>query len=143
MIPYIFALILIFLAVLGTPLFVVILAVAMLGFYYLDVNLSVIAIEIYRIADTPVLLALPLFTFAGYILGESRTSHRLVRLTRAFIGCIPGGLAIVAFVACAFFTAFTGASGVTIVALGAHPLSGINRGRLPGKIQHRSGDLVG
>ena len=119
MIPYIFALILIFLAVLGTPLFVVILAVAMLGFYYLDVNLSVIAIEIYRIADTPVLLALPLFTFAGYILGESRTSHRLVRLTRAFIGCIPGGLAIVAFVACAFFTAFTGASGVTIVALGA------------------------
>jgi tripartite ATP-independent transporter DctM subunit len=118
-IPYIFALILIFLAVLGTPLFVVILAVAMLGFYYLDVNLSVIAIEIYRIADTPVLLALPLFTFAGYILGESRTSHRLVRLTRAFIGCIPGGLAIVAFVACAFFTAFTGASGVTIVALGA------------------------
>ena len=119
MIPYIFALILIFLAVLGTPLFVVILAVAMLGFYYLDVNLSVIAIEIYRIADMPVLLALPLFTFAGYILGESRASHRLVRLTRAFIGCIPGGLAIVAFVACAFFTAFTGASGVTIVALGA------------------------
>jgi hypothetical protein len=56
-IPYIFALILIFLAVLGTPLFAVILAVAMLGFHYLDVNLSVIAIEIYRIADTPILLA--------------------------------------------------------------------------------------
>ena len=119
MIPYILALILIFLAVLGTPLFVVILAVAMLGFFYLDVNLSVIAIEIYRIADTPVLLALPLFTFAGYVLGESQTSHRLVRFTRAFLGWMPGGLAIVAFVACAFFTAFTGASGVTIVALGA------------------------
>ncbi len=119
MIPYIFALILIFLAVLGTPLFVVILAVAMLGFFYLDVNLSVIAIEIYRIADTPVLLALPLFTFAGYVLGESQTSHRLVRFTRAFLGWMPGGLAIVAFIACAFFTAFTGASGVTIVALGA------------------------
>lgn len=119
MIPYIFALILIFLALLGTPLFVVILAVAMLGFFYLDVNLSVIAIEIYRIADTPVLLALPLFTFAGYVLGESQTSHRLVRFTRAFLGWMPGGLAIVAFIACAFFTAFTGASGVTIVALGA------------------------
>jgi tripartite ATP-independent transporter DctM subunit len=79
----------------------------------------VIAIEIYRIADTPVLLALPLFTFAGYMLGESNTSHRLVRLTKAFIGWMPGGLAVVAFVACAFFTAFTGASGVTIVALGA------------------------
>jgi C4-dicarboxylate transporter DctM subunit len=118
-IPYILALILIFLTVLGTPLFAVILAVAMIGFHYLDVNLSVIAIEIYRIADTPILLALPLFTFAGYVLGESRTSHRLVRLTRAFLGWMPGGLAIVAFVACAFFTAFTGASGVTIVALGA------------------------
>lgn len=119
MTPYIFTLILILLAILGTPLFAVILAVAMLGFYYLDVNLSVIAIELYRIADTPVLLALPLFTFAGYVLGESRTSHRLVRFTRAFLGWMPGGLAIVAFVACAFFTAFTGASGVTIVALGA------------------------
>jgi C4-dicarboxylate transporter DctM subunit len=118
-IPYILALILIILALLGTPLFAVILAVAMLGFHYLDVNLSVIAIEIYRIADTPILLALPLFTFAGYVLGESRTSHRLVRFTRAFLGWMPGGLAIVGFVACAFFTAFTGASGVTIVALGA------------------------
>ncbi|MBU1161388.1 MAG: TRAP transporter large permease subunit, partial [Proteobacteria bacterium] len=113
--PYISTLILILLAIFGTPLFAVILAVAMLGFYSLDVNLSVIAIEIYRIADTPVLVALPLFTFAGYILGESRTSQRLVRFTRAFLGWMPGGLAIVAFVACAFFTAFTGASGVTIV----------------------------
>lgn len=119
MIPYLSALILILLAILGTPLFAVILAVAMLGFHYQGVHLSVIAIEIYRIADTPVLLALPLFTFAGYVLGESRTSQRLVRLTRAFLGWMPGGLAIVAFVACAFFTAFTGASGVTIVALGA------------------------
>jgi len=116
---YILTAALIFLALLGTPLFVVILAVAMLGFYSLEVDLSVIAIELYRITDTPVLLALPLFTFAGYILGESRTSERLVRFTSAFLGWMPGGLAIVAFAACAFFTAFTGASGVTIVALGA------------------------
>jgi tripartite ATP-independent transporter DctM subunit len=108
-----------FLAIFGTPLFAVILAVSIIGFHYSGVNLSVIAIEIYRIADTPVLLALPLFTFAGYMLGESNTSHRLVRVTKAIIGCMPGGLAIVAFIACAFFTAFTGASGVTIVALGA------------------------
>ena len=119
MIPYIFALILVLLTIFGTPLFAVILSVALIGFYYQGVDLSVIAIEMYRIADTPVLLALPLFTFAGYILAESQTSHRLVKLTKAFIGCIPGGLAIVAFIACAFFTAFTGASGVTIVALGA------------------------
>lgn len=111
--------ILIFLAILGTPLFAVILAVAMLGFYFLDVNLAVVAIEIYRIADTPVLIALPLFTFAGYVLGESRTSHRIVRVAQAFLCWVPGGLAIVAFIACALFTAFTGASGVTIVALGA------------------------
>ena len=119
MTPYIFALILIPFAILGTPLFAIILAISMLGFLFLDVNLSVIAIEIYRITDTPTLLALPLFTFAGYVLGECRTSHRIVRLAQAYLSWMPGGLAIVAFIACAFFTAFTGASGVTIVALGA------------------------
>lgn len=103
----------------GAPLFSVILAVAMFGFFISDVDLSVIAIEIYRIADTPLLLALPLFTFAGYLMGQSQTSQRLVRLTRVFIGWMPGGLAIVSLVACALFTAFTGASGITIVALGA------------------------
>ncbi|HCY83727.1 MAG TPA: C4-dicarboxylate ABC transporter [Desulfobacteraceae bacterium] len=110
---------LILLALLGAPLFTVIIAAAMLGFHASDIDLSVMAIELYRIADTPILLALPLFTFAGYVLGESNTSHRLVRLTRAFMGWMPGGLAIVAFVVCALFTAFTGASGVTIVAMGA------------------------
>ncbi|HSM75836.1 MAG TPA: TRAP transporter large permease subunit [Desulfobacterales bacterium] len=113
------ALALILLALLGAPLFAVIVAVAMAGFWSLGVDLSVIAIELYRLADTPALVALPLFTFAGYLLGESQTSRRLVRLTRALLGWMPGGLAVVAFVTCAFFTAFTGASGVTIVALGA------------------------
>ncbi len=117
--PYLFALLLGFLAILGAPLFAVILAIALLGFYYAGIDLSVVAVDIYRISDTPVLLALPLFTFAGYLLGESNASQRLVRITRVFIGWIPGGFAIVAFIACALFTAFTGASGVTIVALGA------------------------
>ncbi|MFT4712661.1 MAG: tripartite ATP-independent transporter DctM subunit [Candidatus Azotimanducaceae bacterium] len=106
-------------ALLGTPLFVVILAAGMLGFYFTDIPLSVIAIEIYRLIDTPLLLALPLFTFAGYLLAESKLSTRLVRLTQVFLGWMPGGLAVVSFVTCAFFTAFTGASGVTIVAVGA------------------------
>ena len=110
---------LIALAILGAPLFAVIVAAAMIGFYSQGIDLSVIAIEIYRISDASVLPALPLFTFAGYLLGESRTSERLVRLSRVFLGWMPGGLAIVSFVACALFTAFTGASGVTIVALGA------------------------
>ena len=116
---YIIIGILILAAFLGAPLFSVIIAGAMLGFYHSEIDLSVLAIELYRIADTPILLALPLFTFAGYILGESNTSKRLVRLTQAFLGWMPGGLAIVAFVVCALFTAFTGASGVTIVAMGA------------------------
>ena len=111
--------ILILLALLGAPLFSVIIAAAMTSFYFGDIDLSVMAIELYRIADTPILLALPLFTFAGYMLGESNTSRRLVRLTQAFLGWMPGGLAIVAFIVCALFTAFTGASGVTIVAMGA------------------------
>jgi len=115
----IFIILLIFLALLGAPLFSIILAAAMAGFYSNGIDLSVVAIELYRIADTPILLALPLFTFAGYLLGESNTSSRLVRLTQAFFGWMPGGLAIVAFIVCALFTAFTGASGVTIVAMGA------------------------
>ncbi len=110
---------LILFALMGAPLFTVIIAAAMYGFHLSDIDLSVVAIELYRIADTPILLALPLFTFAGYILAESNTSGRLVALTRAFLGWMPGGLAIVAFVVCALFTAFTGASGVTIVAMGA------------------------
>ena len=110
---------LLLLAILRTPLFVVIAASAMLGFYSEEIDLSVIAIEIFRLAEMPVLLAIPLFTFAGYMLGESKASQRLVNLTRALLGWLPGGLAIVTIVACALFTAFTGASGVTIVALGA------------------------
>lgn len=112
------AFVLLLAAVLGAPLFAVIAGVAMLGFQSVETPLTVMGIELYRIVDTPILLALPLFTFAGYVLGESRTSVRLVRLTQSLIGWMPGGLAIVAFLTCAFFTAFTGASGVTIVALG-------------------------
>ena len=107
------------LALFGLPLFVVILAAALLGFYVSDVPLTVVAIEMYRIVETPMLLALPLFTFSGYLLAECGLSSRLVNLTDALLGWLPGGLALVAFVTCAFFTAFTGASGVTIVAIGA------------------------
>jgi len=117
--PYLIAIALILVTAFGMPLFAVILTVAMIGFAYAGVDLSVIAIEIYRIADTPLLMALPLFTLTGYVMAESRTSERLVRLTQVFLGWMPGGLVVVSLVACALFTAFTGASGVTIVALGA------------------------
>ena len=107
------------LAIAGAPLFVVILAAAMLGFYSADIPLQAITIEIYRIADTPLLIALPLFTLIGYLLAESRTSQRLVNISQSLFGWLPNGLSIIAFITCALFTAFTGASGVTIVAIGA------------------------
>ena len=114
-----FSIVLVFLAILGAPLFVVIAASAMLGFYGQDSDLMIMAIEIQSIASMPFLAAIPLFTFAGYLLSESNAPKRLVRLTGAMFGWMPGGLALVCLAACAFFTAFTGASGVTIIALGA------------------------
>lgn len=114
-----FALILALLAVLGAPLFAVIAASAMLGFHGQDTDLMIMALEVQSIGSMPFLSAIPLFTFAGYLLSESNAPKRLVRLTGAMMGWMPGGLALVCLVACAFFTAFTGASGVTIIALGA------------------------
>lgn len=110
---------LILLALSGAPLFAVIGAGALWGFYQSEIDLSVVAIEFFRLAETPVLLAIPLFTFSGYLLSEGNAPRRLVRLTQALLGWMPGGMAFVALIACALFTAFTGASGVTIVALGA------------------------
>ena len=112
-------LLLLVLALLGAPLFAVIAASAMIGFTREGIDLQAIAIEFYGIAEMPILLAIPLFTFAGYLLSESRAPQRLVHLTTALLGWMPAGLAIVSLAACAFFTAFTGASGVTIIALGA------------------------
>ena len=106
-------------ALAGAPLFAVLLAAAMTGFWASDIDLQIVAIELYRLVDTPLLVALPLFTFAGYVLSAAKTSQRLVDLVQAMVGSLPGGLAVVGFVACAVFTALTGASGVTIVALGA------------------------
>ncbi|MEM7221123.1 MAG: TRAP transporter large permease subunit [Pseudomonadota bacterium] len=106
-------------AFLGAPLFAVVLAAAMLGFYASEIDLAVIGIELYRLTSTPLLVALPLFTFSGYLLSESNTSKRLVDVMQSLVGWLPSGLALVGFVACAVFTALTGASGVTIVALGA------------------------
>ncbi|MBT8063665.1 MAG: TRAP transporter large permease subunit [Xanthomonadales bacterium] len=110
---------LVLLALLGAPLFAVIAASAMLGFLREGIDLQALAIEFWGIAEMPILLAIPLFTFAGYLLSESGAPRRLVRLTRALLGWMPAGLAVVSLAACAFFTAFTGASGVTIIALGA------------------------
>jgi tripartite ATP-independent transporter DctM subunit len=114
-------------AVVGAPLFAVLMAAAMLGFVAWDIDLTIVAIEVYRIVDTPLLMVLPLFTYSGYLLAEARTSERLVNLVQSLFGWLPSGLAMVGFVACAVFTALTGASGVTIVALGALLLPALAR----------------
>ncbi len=106
------------LALLGTPLFIIIAANALLQFYIADFDLMLTSIELYRLASMPMLLPIPLFTFAGYILAHSGSPGRLVRLSQAAFGWMPGGLAVVCLSVCAIFTAFTGASGVTIIALG-------------------------
>jgi len=106
-------------ALAGAPLFAVIGASALAGFWLAGIDLQAVIIEVYRLTDMPVLIAIPLFTLAGYVLGESQAPQRLVRLTDALLGWLAGGLAIVSLGACALFTAFTGASGITIVALGA------------------------
>ena len=124
-------LIVLLLAVLGMPLFAVIAAVALLGFHAAGYYLVAVAVEYYRLGDKPGLIAIPLFTLAGYLLGESGTPKRLVRLSMALLGWMPGGLAIVAIVACAFFTAFTGASGMTIVAIGAFLYPALTRAGYP------------
>lgn len=103
----------------GAPLFALIGASALAGFHFAGIDGQAVIIEIYRLTDMPILVAIPLFTLAGYLLGDSDAPRRLVRLTDALLGWMQGGLAIVALAACALFTAFTGASGITIVALGA------------------------
>jgi len=110
---------LILLAALGAPLFAILGAIALIGFHMAGQEGIAVAVEFYRLSDMPALIAIPLFTLAGYILAESQTPQRLVRLTNALVGWLPGGLAIVAVLACTLFTAFTGATGVTIIALGA------------------------
>ena len=104
---------------LGAPLFTVIATGAFVGFHREGVDLSVVAIEFFGLSETPVLVAIPLFTFAGFMLSAGQAPARLVRLSQALLGWFPGGLAIISLISCALFTAFTGASGVTIIALGA------------------------
>lgn len=115
---YFVVLALVFLALLGAPLFTIIAAAALFAFTTADISSSAVIIELYKIATTPTLIAIPLFTFAGYMLAESKSPRRLVALAQAMFGWLPGGLALVVLTTCALFTAFTGASGVTIVALG-------------------------
>jgi tripartite ATP-independent transporter DctM subunit len=104
--------------VLGAPLFVALAGLALLLFRHEDVTLAAIPVEIYRRITAPTLPTIPLFTFAGYLLTAGRSSIRLVRFFRSLVGWMPGAIAVATVLVCTFFTTFTGASGVTILALG-------------------------
>lgn len=105
-------------AVLGAPIFTLLGGAAVFLFWGSWNPLESVALSHYSLSTNPTIPALPLFTLAGYFLAEGGTSHRMVRLLKSLTGDLRAGPAIVTVLACAFFTSLTGASGVTILALG-------------------------
>lgn len=102
----------------GAPLFTVFGGLALFLFFMDGIPLAAVPSETYRVVASPTLPTIPLFTLAGYILSEGGASKRLVHLFHALFSWMPGGVAVATVLVCAFFTTFTGASGVTILALG-------------------------
>jgi tripartite ATP-independent transporter DctM subunit len=119
------------LMLLGVPLFVVISGLALSLLYMNQIDSSAVIIEMYRMATTPILVAIPLFTFAGYLLSESGAPRRLVRLSHALLGWLPGGVSMIALLTCAIFTALTGATGLTIIAMGGILLPAMTKVKYP------------
>jgi C4-dicarboxylate transporter, DctM subunit len=105
-------------AFVGGPIFAILGGAAVLLFMSDGVTPATVLIETYSLSVSPTLPAIPLFTLAGFLLAEGQASARLLRVFRAWFGWIPGGTAVVCAVLCTFFTAFTGGSGVTILAVG-------------------------
>lgn len=105
-------------AALGMPVFAVLGGLALLFFWSAGVPVASVPTDTYRLAASPMLPAIPLFTLGGYLLSEGGASRRLMRTFTALVGWMPGGMAIVATLLLAFFTPFTGASGVTILSMG-------------------------
>jgi TRAP-type C4-dicarboxylate transport system permease small subunit len=105
-------------AVLGSPVFATLGGLALILFWGDGLPIASISLDHYRVVVNPTLPMIPLFTLAGYFLAEGGAPRRLVRVCNALFGGLRGGAALVTVVACVFFTSFSGASGVTIIALG-------------------------
>jgi tripartite ATP-independent transporter DctM subunit len=103
---------------LGAPIFVLIGGAALLLFTASEVPNAAVAVEAYRMATSPIIPAIPLFTLVGFLMTASRASERLVEVFRSLFGWLPGGVAFASVLVCAFFASFTGSSGVLILALG-------------------------
>jgi len=110
--------ILIVLAFIGTPLFAILAGISLYGFATQDSPGSAVIIEMARMAGTSTLVPIPLFALTGYIMAAGSGPKRLVTFAQSLLGWLPGGLAVACLAASALFTALTGASGVTIIALG-------------------------
>ena len=105
-------------ALFGGALFVLLGGASIIGYATAGEPISTILIDFNRLTRNSTILIIPLFTFAGYIIAEGKAPQRLVAFARASVGWLPGGIAVVVLGTCAFFTTFTGASGITIIALG-------------------------
>lgn len=105
-------------AFLGTPLFVVLTGAAFLLFGKNVGILAVIPNEGYAMLTSNTIPAIPMFTFVGYVLSESKAGTRLFKLFRGVFGWMPGGMVVASILVSVFFATFTGASGVVILALG-------------------------
>ncbi len=105
-------------ALFGGALFVLLGGASIIGYATAGEPISTILIDLNRLTKNSTILIIPLFTFAGYLLAEGKAPQRLVAFARASVGWLPGGIAVVVLGTCAFFTTFTGASGITIIALG-------------------------
>jgi C4-dicarboxylate transporter, DctM subunit len=103
---------------LGAPVFTALGGAALILFWGNDLPIQAVPLKHYSLTTNDLLPSIPIFTLAGYFLAESGASKRLVRVFQAMVGQFRGGPAIVTALVCAFFTSFTGASGVTILALG-------------------------
>jgi C4-dicarboxylate transporter, DctM subunit len=122
----------------GAPLFTIMLAGTGLGTYFstrgFDIGFDGAIIKMFGVGtgeQVEVLSTIPLFIYAGYLLAEAKTADRLVRFANAALGWMPGGLAIVTIGTCTLFTVFTGASGVTIIALGGVLMPALVRNGYP------------
>jgi len=114
-----FSIALIVLALFGVPLFIIIGSLGFLSFHYLvKLDPAIMFTDFYRITTAPALVAIPLFVFAGFTLAESNAPKKLVNFSQALLGWMPGGLSLVVLISCAIFTSLTGASAITIVAIG-------------------------
>src|SRR5262244_663244 len=118
-------------AILGAPLFSILAFIGLCGFMLSGQDIWTSISNVYRLAQAEAvsLSTIPLFTFAGYLMAQAKTAQRLIRMAEALLGWVPGGLALVTLWICAFFTTFTGASGVTIVAVGGLILPALVRSR--------------